>query len=58
MINEVSDLVKGMNSDAKNLAMTIDEMVKKTNKMKNKFNNAYDNTYKETDRINKLNKKI
>ena len=58
MINEISSLVKGMNSDAKNLGMTIDEMRKKTEKMKNQFNNVYDNTKKQTERINKLNKKI
>jgi hypothetical protein len=34
MFNEISGLVKGMNSDAKNLGMTIDEMRKKTQKMK------------------------
>ena len=58
MINEISSLVKGINSDAKNLGMTIDEMRKKTEKMKNQFNNVYDNTKKQTERINKLNKKI
>ena len=58
MINEISSLVKGMNSDAKNLGMTIDEMRKKTEKMKNQFNNVYENTKKQTERINKLNKKI
>ena len=58
MINEISSLVKGMNSDAKNLGMTIDEMRKKTEKMKNQFNNVHDNTKKQTERINKLNKKI
>ena len=58
MINEISSLVKGMNSDAKNLGMTIDEMRKKTQKMKNQFNNVHDNTKKQTERINKLNKKI
>ena len=58
MINEISSLVKGMNSDAKNLGMTIDEMRKKTQKMKNQFNDVHDNTKKQTERINKLNKKI
>ena len=58
MFNEISGLVKGMNSDAKNLGMTIDEMRKKTGKMKNQFNYVYDNTKKQTERIDKLNKKI
>ena len=58
MFNEISGLVKGMNSDAKNLGMTIDEMRKKTQKMKNQFENVYDNTKKQTERIDKLNKKI
>ena len=58
MINEISDLVKGMNSDAKDLEMAIGEMAKRTNKTKNKFNDVYDNTKKEAERINKLNKKI
>ena len=58
MLNEISGLVKGMNSDAKNLGMTIDEMGKKTQKMKNQFENVYDNTKKQTERIDKLNKKI
>ena len=35
MINEISDLVKGMYSDSKMLGRTIDEMSKKTNKTKN-----------------------
>ena len=58
MINEISDLVKGMNSDAKNLEMTIGEMMKKTDKTKNKLNDNYGNIKKQTDRVNKLNKKI
>ena len=58
MFNEISGLVKGMNSDAKNLGMTIDEMRKKTQKMKNQFENVYDNTKNQTERIDKLNKKI
>ena len=58
MINEISDLVKGMNSDAKDLEMAIGEMAKRTNKTKNKFNDVYDNTKREIERINKLNKKI
>lgn len=58
MFDEISGLVKGMNSDAKSLGMTIDEMRKKTQKMKNQFDNVYDNTKKQTQRIDKLNKKI
>ena len=58
MFNEISGLVKGLNSDAKNLGMTIDEMRKKTEKTKNQLNNVYDKTKKQTERIDKLNKKI
>ena len=58
MINEISDLVKGMYSDSKMLGRTIDEMSKKTNKTKNKLDNNYDNIHKQTEQINKLNKKI
>ena len=58
MFDEISGLVKGMNLDAKSLGMTIDEMRKKTQKMKNQFDNVYDNTKKQTQRIDKLNKKI
>ena len=58
MFDEISGLVKGMNSDAKSLGMTIDEMRKKTQKMKNQFDNVYDNTKKQTQRIDKFNKKI
>ena len=58
MFNEISGLVKGLNSDAKNLGMTIDEMRKKTEKNKNQLNNVYDKTKKQTERIDKLNKKI
>ena len=58
MFNEISGLVKGMNSDAKNLGMTIDEMRKKNEKTKNQLNNVYDKTKKQTERIDKLNKKI
>ena len=58
MFNEISGLVKGLNSDAKNLGMTIDEMRKKNEKTKNQLNNVYDKTKKQTERIDKLNKKI
>ena len=58
MFDEISGLVKGMNSDAKSLGMTIDEMRKKTQKMKNQFDNVYDKTKKQSERIDKLNKKI
>ena len=58
MINEISDLVKGMNSDAKNLGYAIGEITKKTKKMGNKFNDTYDNTDVQIKRVDKLNKKI
>ena len=58
MINEISDLVKGMNSDAKNLGFAIGEITKKTKKMGNKFNDTYDNTDVQIKRVDKLNKKI
>ena len=58
MFNEISGLVKGMNSDAKNLEIAIGEMGKKTKKLGNKFDDTYNNTKNQTDRIDKLNKKI
>ena len=58
MINEISDLVKGMNSDAKNLGYAIGEITKKTKKLGNKFNDTYDNTDVQMKRVDKLNKKI
>ena len=58
MINEISDLVKGMNSDAKNLGYAIGEITKKTKKLGNKFSDTYDNTDVQIKRVDKLNKKI